>query len=449
MVRHERGGGGMIFTTDRDMKRIFLPTLIILIICTLYQASYSQNKKQGDTLTLPAPHATKSKTNFSKVQGWKDGRTPIAPKGFKVTAYATDFDNPRWMYVTPNGDVLVAESNTRHPWYEKLGAFIIGASRSNSMRNSANRITLLRDTNNDGIPDQRTAFLEDLNYPFGMLVLNNWFYVANTDAVWRYPYKPGDTKITAKGEKVIDLPAGKYNRHWTRNIITNKEGTKIYIAVGSGSNAGEHGIEHEMLKACILEIDPDGSNMRVYAAGLRNPVGMDWAPGTTILWTAVNERDLLGDDLVPDYMTHVKDGGFYGWPFTYFGNHIDERVKDPMPAHAVESVVPDVPLGSHTASLGLAFYRHTSFPKQYHEGAFVAQHGSWNRSTLSGYKVVFIPFKNGKSEGKPVDFLTGFIADLEKDKVYGRPVGVTMLPDGSMLVTDDTSNVIWRVAIAD
>lgn len=432
----------MIFTVQVLMKNTF-HTLIILSM--LLSASLA-NSQQGDTVALPAPYATKSKMNFSKVQGWKDGRTPKAPEGFIVSAYADGFDNPRWMYVTPNGDVIVAESNTRHPWYEKLGAFIIGASRSNSMRNSANRITLLRDINNDGIPDLRTVFLEGLHYPFGMLVLGNWLYVANTDAVWRYPYQAGDTTITSKGEKVIDLPAGEYNQHWTRNIIANKEGTKIYIAVGSGSNVADNGIGHELLKACILEINPDGSNLRVYASGLRNPVGMDWAPGTSTLWTAVNERDLLGDDLVPDYLTHVEDGGFYGWPFTYFGNHVDKRVKDPMPVQAAKVLTPDVPLGAHTASLGLAFYRHSKFPKQYHEGAFVAQHGSWNRSVLSGYKVVFVPFKNGKPSGKPVDFLTGFVADLKKDKVYGRPVGVTMLPDGSVLVTDDTSNVIWRIA---
>lgn len=427
-------------------ERYNLNSLAAGLLMALAFTANAQSVKQGDTVTLPAPHATKSKTNFSKVQGWKDGRTPQAPEGFAVTAYADGFDNPRWMYVMPNGDVIVAESNTYHPWYEKLGAFIIGASRSNSMRNSANRLTLLRDTNNDGLPDERTVFLDGLNYPFGMLALDNWFYVANTDAVWRYPYNTGDTKITSKGEKVVDLPAGKYNRHWTRNIIANKEGTKIYIAVGSGSNAGENGMEHEMLKACILEMNPDGTNLRVYASGLRNPVGMDWAPGTATLWTAVNERDELGDDLVPDYMTHVEDGGFYGWPYTYFGHHVDARVKDPVPVQAAHALIPDVPLGSHTASLGLAFYRHTKFPSAYREGAFVAQHGSWNRSTLSGYKVVFIPFKNGKPSGKPVDFLTGFIADLEKDKVYGRPVSVTMLPDGSMLVTDDTSNVIWRIA---
>lgn len=419
-------------------------TLLIGIMLLGFNATFAQTTK--DTLKLPPPHATKSKMNFSKVQGWKNGRTPKAPAGFTVTRYADDFDNPRWMYVTPNGDVLVAESNTFHPWYEKFGSVFIGANRSNSMRNSANRITLLRDTDHDGKPDQRTTFLEKLNQPFGMLILGNWFYVANTDALWRYPYKPGDTEITAKGQKIIDLPAGKHNRHWTRNIIANKAGTKIYIAVGSGSNVGENGIENEVLKADILEINPDGSDMRVYAAGLRNPVGMDWAPGTSTLWTAVNERDELGDDLVPDYLTGVQEGGFYGWPYYYFGMNKDKRVEESMPANVKEVIVPDVPLGSHTASLGLVFYTDTKFPEYYRNGAFVAQHGSWNRSVLSGYKVVFIPFKNGKPTGPAVDFLTGFVADLDKDKVYGRPVGVTVLPDGSMLVTDDTSNVIWRVA---
>jgi len=423
---------------------------IILCFFCLEMKVQGQSKKGDKAKTtivnkadLPAPYATKSKMNFSKVQGWKDGRTPAAPEGFKVTRYADEFENPRWMYVTPNGDVLVAESNTRHPWYEKIGGFIIGAAHSNSLRNSADRITLLRDTDKNGKPELRTEFLAHLNQPFGMLILGNWFYMANTDGLWRYPYHSGDTKITGKGEKILELPAGKHNRHWTRNIIANKAGSKIYIAVGSGTNVAEKGIANELLRADILEINPDGSEMRIYAAGLRNPVGMDWSGNT--LWTAVNERDELGDDLVPDYLTGVKEGGFYGWPYTYFGNHPDARVKEAKPETAGDAIVPDVPLGSHTASLGLAFYNNNPFPAKYHHGAFIAQHGSWNRSILSGYKVVFVPFTDGKPSGEPTDFLTGFIADLEKDKVYGRPVGITILPDGSMLVTDDVNNVIWRI----
>jgi glucose/arabinose dehydrogenase len=373
---------------------------------------------------------------------------PSAPQGFNVSAFADGLQNPRATCVTPNGDILVVESNTPHAWYEKIGAFFIGANKSNSMKNSANRVTLLRDGNADGSPEIRQTFLTGLNLPFGMLVLDGWFYVANTDALWRFPYKPGDTKITGKGEKLVDLPAGKHNRHWTRNLIVNKEGTKIYIAVGSGSNAAENGFEAELLKASILEINPDGSGMRVYAAGLRNPVGMGWAPGTNTLWTVVNERDLLGDDLVPDYLTHVKEGGFYGWPYTYFGENRDERVKDDRPADMVKNtIVPDVGLGSHTASLGLAFVDNDRYPSHYREGAIIAQHGSWNRSTLSGYKLMFVPFKNGRPSGPPEDFITGFMADLAKDKVYGRPVGVTLLPDGSFLITDDVNNMIWKVGV--
>ncbi len=402
-------------------------------------------QKKSVTDTLPAPFATKSTMNFSNVIGWENGLTPIAPAGLTVVKYADSFQNPRWMYVLPNGDVLVAESNSNHSAVKKVGATIVGASKSNDMKHSADRITLLRDTDKDGLPDVRELFLSGLNQPFGMLVLGNWFYVANTDALWRYPYSVGDKHITGAGKKILDLPAGKHNQHWTRNIIANADGTKIYIAVGSGSNIAEHGIENELLRASILEVSPDGSNMRVYASGLRNPCGMGWAPGTNTLWTAVNERDELGDNLVPDYLTSVKDGGFYGWPYAYHGQHIDPRVTESKPELVKKSIVPEVDLGSHTASLGLAFYTHTAFPAKYRNGAFVAQHGSWNRSVLSGYKVVFVPFKDGRPTGKMEDFLTGFVADLDKEKVHGRPVGVVVLPDGSMLVTDDTSNTIWHI----
>lgn len=419
-----------------------LPRLTLFLLAGMYHTAVF-----GQHDSLPPPHATKSSMNFSNAQGWEGGRTPKAPEGFIVVPYATGFDNPRWMYITPNGDVLVAESNTYHPWWEKLGAHFIGASKSNSMRNSADRITLLRDTNQDGTPDMRETFLDELNQPFGMLVLGEWFYVANTDALLRYPYKPGQIHIDkSKGQKVVDLPAGKINRHWTRNITANKAGTKIFIAVGSGSNIAEKGIDKELLRAAILEINPDGSGLRVYASGLRNPVGMDWAVGTNTLWTSVNERDELGDDLVPDYFTSVAEGGFYGWPYVYHGLHRDDRVKLLHPAQVKDTRVPDVDLGSHTASLGLAFYNRDAFPSKYREGAFIAQHGSWNRSQLAGYCVVFVPFKNGKPNGKPEEFLGGFIADLDKEKVYGRPVGVVVTPSGGVLITDDVSNTIWKVS---
>lgn len=376
-----------------------------------------------DSLTLPAPFATESVENRPEEAGWPAGKMPTAPEGFVVTKFADKFDSPRWAYIAPNGDVFVAESGTRK---------------------SADRITLLRDVNKDGTPEMREIFLEKLNKPLGMLVLNGFFYVANTDGLYRYPYKDGETKITSKGQKIVELPAGGYNNHWTRNLLANADGSKIYISVGSASNVADHGIDEEKRRANILEINPDGSGERVYASGLRNPVGMDWAPGSKMLWTAVNERDKLGDDLVPDYITSVKEGGFYGWPYAYFGPNEDPRRKGERPDLVAKSIVPDVPVGSHTASLGLAFYNKTQFPAKYQNGAFVGQHGSWNRSKLSGYKVVFVPFKNGKPSGKPEDFLTGFV-ESEK-KVYGRPVDVTVMNDGSLLVNDDSGNTIWRVS---
>lgn len=429
------------------IKYLIFATIILKAFQVTAQAPKINTEAQSDTLELP--YSTKSVTNFSHVIGWSDNQKPTAPEGFVVSKYADGFQNPRWLYVLPNGDVLVAESNSNHSLLEKVGGTIIGAGKSNDLSNSANRITLLRDKNKDGIPEIRETFLTELNQPFGMLVLGNWFYVANTDALLRFPYKSGQTKISGKGEKVTDLPVTNHNRHWARNIIANTAGTKIYIAVGSGSNVGENGMDMEVWKADIIEISPDGKGKRVYASGLRNPVGMGWAPGTNTLWTAVNERDELGDDLVPDYLTSVKDGGFYGWPYSYFGQHEDPRIKDEdkKPELVKKAIVPDVDLGSHTASLGLAFYTKKAFPEKYHNGVFIGQHGSWNRSVLAGYKVVFVPFKNGKPSDIPEDFLTGFIADLDKSEVHGRPVAVVVTPDGSLLVTDDVSNTIWKVSV--
>ncbi|GAB4034183.1 PQQ-dependent sugar dehydrogenase [Spirosoma jeollabukense] len=396
------------------------------------------------TIVLPAPYATKSTINYSNVIGWPDGKTPQAPAGFTVTEFARDLDSPRWIYVAPNGDIFVAEANT-----ERKGAknavinAATGRNKSERTAASANRITLLRDTDKDGKPDLREPFLTGLNQPFGMLVLGNYFYAANTDGLMRYDYKPGQTKITAPGKKILNLPAGGYNNHWTRNLLASADGKKIYVSVGSGSNVGEHGPENEVRRANILEINPDGSGERIYASGLRNPVGMGWQPTTKTLYAAVNERDELGDELVPDYLTSVKEGAFYGWPYSYYGQNEDPRRKGERPDLVKKAVVPDVPLGAHTASLGLAFYDKTAFPEKYRNGAFIGQHGSWNRSQLSGYKVMFVPFKDGKP-GEPEDFLTGFLAGKDKD-AYGRPVGVAVLPDGSMLVADDVSGRIWRV----
>lgn len=375
-------------------------------------------------ITLPPPYATESKTKNSKVIGWPEGKMPTAPEGFTVTKFADGFENPRWTYIAPNNDIFVVESGTR---------------------SSKNQITVLRDKDKDGKFETREVFIDGLNKPFGMLVLKDFFYIANTDGLYQYPYKNNPLKLETKGVKILELPAGGYNNHWTRNLLANADGTKIYVSVGSGSNVAENGIDKEIRRACILEINPDGTGEKIYASGLRNPVGMDWNPANKELWTAVNERDELGDDLVPDYITSVKKDGFYGWPYSYFGNILDPRMKGQGKDLAAKAIVPDVPVGSHTASLGLAFYNKSAFPAKYKNGAFVGQHGSWNRSKISGYKVLFVPFANGKPSGKPEDFLTGFISNDEKAEVYGRPVAVTVMNDGSLLVNDDSGNTIWKV----
>lgn len=377
-------------------------------------------------LELVAPFSSESVSKNSEVIGWSDERTPKAPEGFTVTRFADELEHPRWTYIAPNKDIFVAESNTK---------------------NSANRITLLRDTNGDGKVDQRHLFKEGLNQNFGMLVLGEFFYVANTDGLYRFPYKDGQTKLEGEGEKIVELSASGYNNHWTRNIITGPDRSKIYISVGSASNVGEQGMEKEERRANILQVDPDGSGEVVYANGLRNPVGMDWNPVTGDLWTAVNERDELGNNLVPDYITSVKKGGWYGWPYSYYGQIKDPRWEDdPHEELVAKAIVPDVPVGSHTASLGLTFYTADQFPDKYKNGAFVGQHGSWNRAEFAGYKVVFVPFESGKPQ-PPEDFLTGFVAN--DNEVYGRPVCVVVAPDGSLLVNDDDSGIIWRVAAAN
>ncbi|MGC4036604.1 MAG: sorbosone dehydrogenase family protein [Chitinophagaceae bacterium] len=408
-----------------------------------YQGSANTSGYQADSLA--APHETKSVQNFSKVIGWKNGATPIAPAGFSVTKFAEGLNHPRWIYVAPNGDVFVSEANTELKGIKKIGAKISRKIKTQHYGKSANHVLRFADKDHDGTYETKTVYINGLNQPFGMLVLNNHFYVANTDAILEYDYSPDAESITAPGKTIISLPG--QGRHWTKNIITNSKKDKIYIAVGSSSNVAENGLDKELRRANILEINPDGSGEKVYASGLRNPVGMDWAPGTQTLWTAVNERDELGDELVPDYLTSVKENGFYGWPYSYYGQHKDPRMKDnPGDELVKKAIVPDVALGSHTASLGLVFYDKSSFPKKYKDGAFVAQHGSWNRSIISGYKVVFIPFKEGKPSGKPEDFLTGFVSDLSKSEVHGRPVCVALTNDGSLLVTDDVSNTIWKIS---
>jgi glucose/arabinose dehydrogenase len=438
------------------MKTKLLPFLALPAL--IYTACNSSNKQKetADTvrtttdtnaLVLPAPDTTASKNNFSKVIGWPANKMPTAPSGFVVSKFADGMKSPRNIVIAPNGDILVALSNSERSTKEAIANKISGKAKSEVSGESVNTILLFRDANKDGKPELKTTFLSGLNQPFGMAFFGNSFYVANTDGLWMFPYKAGDTKITGAGKKIVSLPAGGYNNHWTRNLLVSKGQNKIYISVGSGSNVGENGMEHEVRRAAILEVNPDGTGERTYASGLRNPVGMDWAPATNVLWTAVNERDGLGDDLVPDYITGVKEGAFYGWPYAYFGQNEDPRLKGMKPELVKKTVVPDVQLGSHTASLGLAFYTGDKFPAKYQGGAFIGQHGSWNRSKLSGYKVAFVPFKDGKPTGPMEDFLTGFIANADKSEVYGRPVGVTVTPDGALLVADDVSGVIWRVGV--
>jgi glucose/arabinose dehydrogenase len=402
-------------------------------------------QRQDDVATqLPRPFATPSAMKFPKVVGWTGAFKPTVPEGFVVDAVA-ELESPRWLHVLPNNDVLVAQARTERvaglkPAEEEA------LRRAGSLGPSPNQITLLRDADNDGQFELQAVLLKGLNQPFGMLVSNGHLYVANTDGVIRYPYSIGENAVLATPTKVVDLPAGGYNNHWTRNIVASPSGDAIYISVGSQTNVDEEGLDAKQPhRAAILRMKPDGSELRVFASGLRNPNGMDWAPGTQTLWTVVNERDLLGDDLVPDFLTSVRDSAFYGWPYSYFGKHEDPRQKGKRPDLVATATVPDMAIGAHTASLGLLFYRGTSFPERFRGGAFIGQHGSWNRSKFSGYAVTFVPFANGRPSGPMQDFLTGFIASEARSEVRGRPVGLAMLADGSLLVADDAGNRVWRV----
>lgn len=435
--------------------RVHLSTTLVGIVLSFCVASCGDVAKlpveagTGPQPVLPEPpHTVFPTVNIAKATGWPPGQMPQPAPGFTVRAFFSGLDHPRWLYVLPNGDVLVAETNAPpkpqdmtgiRGWAMKHFMKLAGAGGA-----SANRISLLRDADGDGVAETRTVFLQGLNSPFGMALVGNAFYVANTDAIVRFPYQPGQTSITAPGETVADLPAGPINHHWTKNLVASRDGKRLYVTVGSNSNVAENGIDNEINRAAILEIDPATGATRLYASGLRNPVGMGWQPQSGALWTAVNERDELGSDLVPDYMTQVTEGGFYGWPYSYFGQHVDARVKPPRPDLVAKAIVPDYALGPHTASLGLAFYDGKLFPQRYASGAFVGQHGSWNRKPHSGYKVVFIPFADGRPAGVPEDILTGFLN--AQGEALGRPVGVATDRSGALLVADDVGNAIWRVA---
>ncbi|CAN5706261.1 sorbosone dehydrogenase family protein [soil metagenome] len=410
----------------------------------------------GPTPQLPPPNKTLIPTlKVAEAVGWTDTAGPVAPNGFKVTALARNLDHPRWVYTLPNGDVLVAESNKppkpegSHDGGSGLFArakqIVQGLvmKRAGAQAASANRITLLRDTDGDGTAETRTVFLKGLMSPYGMTLVGGELFIANADAIVKVPYQEGQTEISAAPVKVTDLPAG-INHHWTKNIIANGDGSKLYATVGSNSNVGENGLAAEEGRAAIWEVDVKSGEKRLFASGLRNPNGMGWDPDTQVLWTVVNERDEIGSDLVPDYLTSVKDGAFYGWPWSYYGGHVDARVEPQRPDMVAKAIAPDYALGTHVAPLGMSFSHPRGMPAEFANCVFIGEHGSWNRQPPSGYKVVFVPFIAGRPSGSPVDFLTGFLnAD---GKAQGRPVGVALDKAGALLVADDVGNAVWRVS---
>ncbi|MBL0421843.1 sorbosone dehydrogenase family protein [Ramlibacter sp. AW1] len=432
------------------MRKVF-----ILLAASFSLFGCSDLARLPDLSTVgPAPELPPPRQNLfptvliAPAQGWPDGGQPVAAPGFRVTALATGLQHPRWLYVLPNGDVLVAEANKPTPpaadkpsgikaWVTSLVMKRAGAGVP-----SADRITLLRDQDGDGVAETRSALIDRLHSPFGMALVGDQLHIANADAVVRVPYTPGQTRIDVAPVKVTDLPAGR-NHHWTKNLLASRDGRKLYATVGSNSNVAEHGLEIEEGRAAIWEIDVASGSKRLFASGLRNPNGLGWEPSTGVLWTVVNERDELGSDLVPDYLTSVREGAFYGWPWSYWGQQVDPRVQPPRPDRVAQAVRPDYALGNHVAPLGLAF-SDARMPPPFASGAFVGLHGSWNRRPLSGYKVVFVPFVGGKPVGAPVDVLTGFVSP--EGKAWGRPVGVALDARGALLVADDVGNTVWRVA---
>lgn len=427
--------------------------LIFLLVLSLWWFALGGGGRAPDPQTTGANPVLQTDkpivptVKSSNVVGWPKDAAPKAPDGFTVTALARGLDHPRWLYELPNGDILVAESATLPKKSPSLVQRLFGWLRRNdgSTQQSANRITLLRDTNYDGQPELQRTFLEGLNQPFGMALINNTLYIANTDSIVTFPYETGATHIDVPGKKILALTPDGYNNHWTRNIFPNPEGTKLYVTIGSASNNGEYGLEAEERRAVVLEINPDGSGERTIASGIRNPNGLAFEPTTKTLWTVVNERDLQGDDAVPDYLTSLRPGDSYGWPWGYWNQQVDQTVKPARPDIVAKMRQPDYSLGAHVAPLGLTFYTGQTFPRQYQGGAFIGEHGSWNRSQFVGYKVVYVPFKNGLPSGQPQDFLTGFMPDQKDALTYGRPVGVITDRSGALLVADDAGNSVWRV----
>ena len=425
-----------------------LMTASVLLAACGDKATLPEAAGYGPHPTLVAPNPTLIPTlNFAKAVGWPKGTMPAPAPGLSVGAFATNLDHPRWLYVMPNGDVLVAETTAPpHPDDEKgfrgfVAKFVLSSAGAGTP--SPNRIILLRDTNGDGVADQRFVLLKNLNTPFGMTLVGDTLYVADTDAVLAFPYHNGDTEISAPARKITDLPAGTINHHWTKNVIAIADGSKLYVSIGSNSNVGDNGMAAEEGRADIWEVDPATGKHRVFASGIRNGVGMGWQPDTGKLWVTVNERDEIGSDLVPDYMTSVQDGGFYGWPYSYYGRHVDVRIQPQRSDLVAKAIAPDYALGAHTASLGLVFAKGAELGERFANGVFIGQHGSWNRDPRAGYRVIFVAFKDGKPEGMPIEVLSGFLSAAGEAR--GRPVGVAIDKMGALLVADDVGNTIWRV----
>ncbi len=420
---------------------------VLLISCSFDNASMSIKEGMGKNPTLPSPEIETIPTvSIAEAIGWQDGAKPTVAAGLQINAFSKNLDHPRWIYTLPNGDILVAESNA--PAKPDTGFSLRGFFAKKIMKEagagvkSPDRITLLRDADKDGVAEVQTIFAENLTSPFGMVLVDNNLYIANADALVKFNYTEGMTKVNGDYTKVVDLPAG-INHHWTKNVIAGRNG-KLFVTVGSNSNVGENGMDIEKDRATILEVDPNTKSYNVYASGLRNPNGMVIEPSTGVLWTVVNERDQLGGDLVPDYLTSVQEGGFYGWPYYYYGKHVDSRIESPDPELINKSIKPDYALGSHTASLGLLNANNSHLTTDFSEGMFVAQHGSWNREPKSGYKVIYIPFTDGKPSGESIDVVTGFLN--ENEEALGRPVGLALDQTGSLLVADDVGNTIWRIS---
>ncbi|HEY1076468.1 MAG TPA: sorbosone dehydrogenase family protein [Fontimonas sp.] len=433
------------------MKRanLLLALCFFSVLANAEEAQLRVEDGTGAAPQLPAPVRSWLPTiNIAPAVGWPEGGLPRAAQGLRVAAFADRLDHPRWLHVLPNGDVLVAETNAPERPEDSAGlkGFVAGLvmKRAGATVPSANRVTLLRDVDGDGMAEQRKTLLDKLNSPFGMAWVGDRLYVADTDALLRFDYRLGADKVDGKATRLAELPGGALNHHWTKSLIANADGSKLYVGVGSNSNVAENGLEKETERAAILEIDAASGARRVFASGLRNPVGMAWEAESGKLWVAVNERDEIGSDLVPDYMTSVEDGAFYGWPWSYFGQHVDQRVQPPRPDMVAKARVPDYALGPHTASLGLAAARGNTLATRFAEGLFIGQHGSWNRKPHSGYKVIFVPFAGGVPAGKPIDVLDGFLSP--EGDAYGRPVGVAVDARGGLLVADDVGNTIWRVS---